>query len=83
MTILYISGPSFSLAFVFSINSLILCGFPLTSFGLAKASLSAFLWFYILGCAVVQNIKCNLLIIIHIFSAQFAINVFSLHELKT
>ena len=35
-------GPSFRLAFVFSINSFILSGFPLTSFHLAEASLSAF-----------------------------------------
>ena len=41
MTIM-LSGPSFRSAFVFGINSLILSGFPLTSFDLAEASLSAF-----------------------------------------
>ena len=48
-------------AFVFSNNSLILFGFPLTSFPLAEASLSAFLWLYNLLCAVVhkyQEISC-------------------------
>ena len=40
MTIM-LSGPSFRSAFVFGINSLILSGFPLTSFDLAEASLSA------------------------------------------
>ena len=50
-----LSGPSFRSAFVFSINSLILPGFPLTSFNLAEASLSAFSWLYILVCGVVQN----------------------------
>ena len=38
-----------------SINSLILSGFPLTSFHLAEASLSAFPWFYTIVCAVVQK----------------------------
>ena len=43
-------------AFIFSINSLILSGFPLTSFRLAAASLSAFSWLYtLLACAVVQK----------------------------
>ena len=50
-----LSGPSFRSAFVFSINSLILSGFPLISFHLAEASLSAFSWLYTLVCAVVQN----------------------------
>ena len=35
-----LSGPSFRSNFVFSINSLILSGFPLTTFHLAEASLS-------------------------------------------
>ena len=48
-------GPSFRSVFVFSINSLILSGFPLTSFHLAEASLSAFSWLYTLVCAVVQK----------------------------
>ena len=50
-----LSRPSFRSAFVFSINSLILSGFPLISFHLAEASLSAFSWFYTLVCAVVQK----------------------------
>ena len=41
-----ISGSSFTSALVFSINSLILSGFPLTSFHLAEASLPAFSWLY-------------------------------------
>ena len=41
-----LSGPSCMLVFVFSINSLILSGFPLNYFHLAKATLSAFSWFY-------------------------------------
>ena len=49
-----LSGPFFTLAFVFSINSLILSGFPLTSFHLAAASLSAFSWLYLV-CPVVQK----------------------------
>ena len=54
MTIM-LSGPSFRSAFVFSINSLILSGFPLTFFDLAEASLSAFTWLYTLVCAAVEN----------------------------
>ena len=55
-----LTGPSFWSAFVFSISSillvsLILPGFPLTSFHLAEASLSAFSWLYTLVCAVVQK----------------------------
>ena len=50
-----LSGPSFRSAFVFSINSLILSGFPLISFHLTEASLSAFSWFYTLVCAVAQK----------------------------
>ena len=50
-----LSGPSFRSAFVFIINSLILPGFPLTSFHLFEASLSAFPWLYALVCAVVQK----------------------------
>ena len=50
-----LSSPSFRSAFVFSVNSLILSGFPLTSFHLAEASLSAFSWLYTLVCAVVQK----------------------------
>ena len=50
-----LSGPSFRSAFVFGINSLILSGFPSTSFHLAEASLSAFSWLYTLECAVVPK----------------------------
>ena len=50
-----LSGPSFRSAFVFSINSLILSGFPWTSFHLAETSLSAFWWLYTLECAVVEK----------------------------
>ena len=48
-------SPSFSSAFVFNISSLILSEFPLTSFHLAEASRSAFLWLYTFVCAVVQK----------------------------
>ena len=50
-----LSVASFKSAFVFSINSLILSGFPVTSFRLAEASLSAFLWLYTLVCEVFQK----------------------------
>ena len=66
------------------INSLILSGFPLTCFHLAEVSLSAFLWLCTIVCAIVQKYhKMSFIyIIIHIFSTQFAINLF-LHNLKT
>ena len=44
----------FRSVFVFSINSLILSGYPLISFHLAEASLAAFSWLYTLECAVAQ-----------------------------
>ena len=50
-----LSGPSFRSAFVFSITSLILSVFPLTSFHLTEPSLPVFLWLYTLVCAVVQK----------------------------
>ena len=50
-----LSGPSFRSAFIFSINSLILSGFPLTSSLLAEASLSVFSWLHALVCAVAQK----------------------------
>ena len=50
-----LSGPSFRSAFVFSINLLILPGFPCTSFHLTEASLSVISWLYALVCAVVQK----------------------------
>ena len=76
MTII-LSGPSFRLAFVFSINSLILSGFPLASFHLAEASLFAF--------SVVQKYHEMTFIYnySHFFSTHFAINVFYLHNMKT
>ena len=52
-------GPSFRATFIFSINSLILPGFPLTSFNLAEVSLSAYLWLHTPVCAVVQKILRN------------------------
>ena len=58
MTIM-LPGPSFRSTFVFSINSLMLPGFPLASFHLAEALLSAFLWLYTLVCAVAQKILRN------------------------
>ena len=61
-----LSSPSFRSAFIFSINSLILSGFPLTSFHLAEASLFAFSWLYTLVCAVVQ--KHNEMSFIHNYS---------------
>ena len=50
-----LSSPSFRSAFLFSINSLILSGFPLTSFHLAEASLFPFLWLSTPMCAVAQG----------------------------
>ena len=53
-----LSGPSLRSAFVLSINSLILSGFPLTFYHLAEASLE---------CAVIQNYQeMSFFIIIHI-----------------
>ena len=79
-----LSGPTFRSAFVFTINSLALSGFPLTSYHLAEAWLSAFSWLCTLVLQLSENItKCLLFIIIHIFSIHFAINLFYLHNLKT
>ena len=64
-----LSGPSFRSAFVFSINPLILYGFPSSSFHLAEASLSYLLLcdFTLLCEQLSENIKKYLLfIIIHI-----------------
>ena len=52
-----LSSPSIRAASFFNINPLILPGFPVTSFDLDEASLSAFTWLYTLVCAVVQ--KCH------------------------
>ena len=62
-----LSNPSFRSAFVFSINSLILPGFSLTSFNCAEASLSAFSWLYTLVCVVVKKFRKCLLFIITLF----------------
>ena len=78
-----LSGPSFRSAFVFNINSLILPGFPLISFHLAEASLSAFCSFMLLCVQLSKNItKGHLFIIIRIFSTHFATSLFYLHNLK-
>ena len=74
-----LSGPSFSSVFIFNINSLILCGFPLTPFYVAKASLSAFSWVELSK----RIMKCLSFTIIQIFSTYFAINLFYLDNLKT
>ena len=66
-----LSSPSFRSVSVFSINSLILPGFPLTSFYLAKASISAFLCFYTLVYVVVQKYLGMAFKIIHIFQYSF------------
>ena len=50
-----LSSSSLRSAYVFSINSVILSGFPLTSFHLGEVSISTFLWLYTLECAVVQK----------------------------
>ena len=50
-----LSSPTFKSAFAFSMNSLILPGFPLTSFHLAEASVFALSWHYTLACAFVQK----------------------------
>ena len=52
-----LSSPQFKSAFIFSFNSLILSGFPLTPFHLAEASRSASLLLYTSLCTVVQ--KCH------------------------
>ena len=79
-----LSRPSIRSAFVSSINSLILSGFPLTSFHLSEASLSAFLWCYSLVCAVAQKYHEMSFIYnySHLISTRFAINLFYLHNLN-
>ena len=53
-----LSGLTFRSAyFFFSINTLILSGFPLTSFHLTEALLSAFSWPYTLVVAAVQKYR--------------------------
>ena len=69
-----LSGLCFRLSFVFSINSLILSGFLLTSFYLADASLSAFSWFYGLVCANVQKyIQMYIYIYIYLYIHTFLV----------
>ena len=63
-----LSGPSFRSAFVFSINSLILSGFPLVSFDFAEASLSAFSWLYTPVCAVVHKYQMSFIYDIYNYS---------------
>ena len=60
-SILQSSSEFFYSSFIFSINSLILSGIPLTSFHLAEASISTFLWLYTLVCAVVQKYQMSFL----------------------
>ena len=50
-----LSGPSFRSAFFFIINSVILSGFPLTSFHLAEAALFTFSWL-LLSCVQLSKI---------------------------
>ena len=50
-----LSDISFRTTSVFNINSLILSGFPLTSFHLVETLLCAFSWLYTLECAVLQK----------------------------
>ena len=67
----------------FSLCSLILHGFPLTSFHLLEASLSASSWSYALVCAVVQKYhKLSFIYNCSHFSTHFAINLFHLKNLK-
>ena len=78
-----LSGPSFKSVFIFSINSLILSGFSLTSFHLVKTHYLLFRGFILLSVQLSKNItKCLLFIIIYIFSTHFAINLvfFAQHE---
>ena len=53
-----LSGPSFRSAFFFIINSVILSGFPLTSFHLAEAALFTFSWL-LLSCVQLSKIIYN------------------------
>ena len=53
--LLYVIRSFIQVGFRCQYKLLILSGFPLTSFHLAKTSLSAFSWLYSLVCAVVQK----------------------------
>ena len=80
--LLYVIRSFFQVSLCFQYQ-LINLGFSLPSFHLAEAWRSPFSLLYTLICAVIQNItKCLLFIIIHVFSARFAINLFYLHNLK-
>ena len=80
----WLLGPTFRAAFVFSTNSLILSGFPLTSFHLAEASLSAFSWLHTLECGVIQKYhEMSFIYNYSHFSSHFAIDLFYLHNMKT
>ena len=71
--LLYVVKSFLRLAFTFSINSLILSGFPLIYFHLDEASLSTYSWLYTLLTVVVQ--KYHKMYFIHIYSAHFAIKI--------
>ena len=74
-----LSRPSSRSAFVFSTNSLILSGFPLTSFHLAELLLTICFFVALHYCAC----SCPILfIIIHIFGIHFPINLFLLAQLE-
>ena len=80
-----LSGPFFRLAFVFSMNPLLMSGFPLSSFHLVEASLLYLLLrgFSLLYVQLYENIKkCLLFIIIRTFSTHFTNNLFYLHTWK-
>ena len=72
-----LSSHFFRSIFEFSINSLILSGFPLTSFYFSWNHTICFFVAFILFCLQLsKNItKCLLFIIIHISSTHFAINL--------
>ena len=77
-----LSGISFRSALVFSINSLILSGFPLTSFHLNEA-LHLLFHGFIFVCAVVQNYhEIPFIYNYSHFSTHFAIDLFYTHNLK-
>ena len=79
-----LSDHFFTSIFVFVINSLILPGFPLTSFHLAEAHYFLFRGFILLCVQLSKNISNFFLFtIIHISSTHFAINLFCFHNLKT
>ena len=79
--LLYVSRSFLQFDFL---NSLILLGFPLTSFHLAEASRSIFSWLYTLMCEVLQKYhEMSFIYNYSHLSIHFAINLFYLHNLKT